>query len=107
MNIELIIGGIVAVFLVVLMMWLMGFKEWLVWAVAEAEKVLGSGTGQLKLRYVYDLAVVRFPIISKVMPFGMFSKMVDAALNIMNTMIVNSEEIAGTITNTKKTEGDV
>lgn len=99
MNIELIIGGIVAVFLIVLMMWLMGFKEWLVWAVAEAEKVLGSGTGKLKLRYVYDLAVVRFPIISKVMPFVMFSKMVDAALNIMNTMIVNSEEIAGTITN--------
>lgn len=99
MNIELIIGGIVAVFLVVFTMWLMGFKEWLVWAVAEAEKVLGSGTGQLKLRYVYDLAVARFPIMAKVMPFNMFSKMVDAALNIMNTMIVNNDEIAVTITN--------
>lgn len=104
MNIELIIGGIVAVFLVVLMMWLMGFKEWLVYAVAEAEKQLGSGTGQLKLRYVYDLAVVRFPIVSKIMPFNMFSSMVDAALNIMNTMIVNNEDIAVMITD--KTEGE-
>ena len=30
-------------------------KEWLLWAVTEAEKELGSGTGQLKLRQVYDL----------------------------------------------------
>jgi hypothetical protein len=28
-------------------------KEWLLYAVATAEKELGSGTGQLKLRYVY------------------------------------------------------
>lgn len=99
MNTELIIGGIVAAFLVVMMMWLMGFKEWLVWAVAEAEKVLGSGTGQLKLRYVYDLAVIRFPIVSKVIPFSMFSKLVDAALAVMNDMIVNNTSIAVAITN--------
>lgn len=99
MNTELIIGGIVAAFLVVLMMWLMGFKEWLVWAVAEAEKMLGSGTGQLKLRYVYDLAVIRFPIVSKVIPFSMFSKLVDAALAVMNDMIVNNTSIAVAITN--------
>lgn len=99
MNTELIIGGIVAVFLVVLTMWLMGFKEWLVYAVAEAEKVLGSGTGQLKLRMVYDMAVVRFPIVSKILPFGMFSKLVDAALNVMNDMIANNTSIAEAITN--------
>lgn len=99
MNTELIIGGIVAVFLVVLTMWLMGFKEWLVYAVAEAEKVLGSGTGQLKLRMVYDMAVIRFPIVSKILPFGMFSKLVDAALNVMNDMIANNTSIAEAITN--------
>lgn len=99
MNTELIISGIVAVFLVVLMMWLMGFKNWLVWAVAEAEKMLGGGTGQLKLRYVYDLAVIRFPIVSKVIPFSMFSKLVDAALAVMNDMIVNNTSIAVAITN--------
>lgn len=104
MNTELIIGGIVAVFLIALMMWLMGFKNWLVWAVAEAEKVLGSGTGQLKLRYVYDMAVIRFPIMSKVLPFSMFSKLVDAALDVMRDMIENNTSIAEAIT--KQIEGE-
>ena len=99
MNTELIIGGIVAVFLIAMTMWLMGFKNWLVWAVAEAEAVLGSKTGQLKLRYVYDLAVVRFPIMSKILPFGMFSKLVDAALDVMNDMITNNSSIAEAIMN--------
>lgn len=99
MNTELIIGGIVAVILIAMTMWLMGFKNWLVWAVAEAEAMLGSKTGQLKLRYVYDLAVVRFPIMSKLLPFGMFSKLVDAALDVMNDMITNNSSIAEAITN--------
>ena len=36
-------------------------QEWLVWAVAQAEKKLGSQTGQLKLRYVYDMFISKFP----------------------------------------------
>ena len=104
MNTELIIGGIVAVFLIALMMWLMGFKNWLVWAVSEAEAVLGSKTGQLKLRYVYDLAVVRFPIMAKVLPFAIFSKLVDAALDVMRDMIENNSSIAEAIT--KQIEGE-
>ena len=106
MNTELIIGGIVAVFLVALTMWLMGFKNWLVWAVAEAEKILGSGTGQLKLRMVYDMAVVRFPIMAKILPFNLFSKLVDAALNVMNNMIKNNATIAEAITNQIEGEFD-
>ena len=82
----------------------MGFKNWLVWAVSEAEKVLGSGTGQLKLRLVYDMAVARFPILAKIMPFKVFSNMVDAALKIMNEMIKSNSAIAETITN--KIEGE-
>ena len=105
MNTELIIGGIVAVFLVAMTMWLKGFKDWLVWAVAEAEKMLGSGTGQLKLRYVYDLAVARFPIMAKLMPFTIFSKLVDAALEVMKDMIANNKSIAEAITN--QIEGDL
>lgn len=105
MNTELIIGGIVAVILIAMMMWLMGFKNWLVWAVAEAEAMLGSKTGQLKLRYVYDMAVIRFPIMSKILPFGMFSKLVDAALAVMNDMIANNTSIAEAITN--QIEGEV
>ena len=104
MNTELIIGGIVAVFLIAFTMWLMGFKNWLVWAVAEAEAVLGSKTGQLKLRYVYDLAVVRFPVMAKVLPFAIFSKLVDAALDVMRDMIENNTSIAEAIT--KRIEGE-
>lgn len=104
MNTEFIIGGIVAVFLIAFTMWMMGFKNWLVWAVSEAEAVLGSKTGQLKLRYVYDLAVVRFPIMAKVLPFAIFSKLVDAALEVMNDMIANNTSIAEAIT--KQIEGE-
>lgn len=99
MNTEIIIAAIVAVFLVLLTIYIMGFKNWLVWAVSEAEKMLGSGTGQLKLRYVYDAAVVRFPILAKFIPFAVFSRMVDAALKIMNDMIAKNENIAVAITN--------
>ena len=98
MNTEYIIGGIVAVFLIALMMWLMGFKNWLVWAVSEAEAVLGSKTGQLKLHYVYDLAVARFPVAAKLIPFTVFSKMVDTALDIMRDMIENNINIAAALT---------
>ena len=106
MNTEIIIAAIVAVFLVVLTIWLMGFKNWLVYAVAEAGKMLGSGTGQLKLRYVYDMAVLRFPIVAKIIPFKLFSGMVDAALKVMNDMIKNNTNIAEAITNQIEGETD-
>ena len=106
MNTEIIIGAIIALFLIVLTIYLMGFKNWLVWAVSEAEKVLGSGTGQLKLRLVYDMAVARFPILAKIIPFKLFSKMVDAALKVMNDMIKNNTNIAEAITNQIEGETD-
>lgn len=102
----IVIAALVAVFLVVLTIYLMGFKNWLVWAVSEAEKMLGSGTGQLKLRYVYDAAVVRFPIVAKLIPFNIFSRMVDAALVVMHEMIENNVKIAETITNNEVTGDD-
>lgn len=102
----IVIAALVAVFLVGLTIYLMGFKNWLVWAISEAEKMLGSGTGQLKLRYVYDAAVVRFPILAKIIPFTMFSKMVDAALVIMHEMIENNVKIAETITKNEVTGDD-
>lgn len=75
-------------------------KEWLVYAVSEAESVLGSQTGKLKLRMVYDMAVERFPILSKVIPFSLFSKMVDDALIVMKEMIENNKSIADAIEGT-------
>ena len=56
-------------------------KEWLLWAVTEAEKDLGGGTGKLKLRQVYDLFVQRFPWLAKAVSFELFSSLVDEALD--------------------------
>ena len=35
-------------------------REWLLYAVTKADKELGGGTGQIKLRYVDDMFVPRF-----------------------------------------------
>lgn len=99
MNINIILAVILAVFLIGIILWVLGFKNWLVWAVTEAEKVLGSGTGQLKLRYAYNLAVAQFPIMAKMIPFMVFSKWVDAALKVMRKMIEENISIAEAITN--------
>ena len=74
-----------------------GFKNWLVWAVSEAESLFGSKTGKLKLRDVYDLAIERFPIVAKFIPFEVFSKFVDSALDVMRDMIENNKNIAEAI----------
>ncbi|MBR4892781.1 MAG: hypothetical protein IKZ35_02235 [Clostridia bacterium] len=62
-------------------------KEWLLYAVIEAEKNLGSKMGQLKLRQVYDEFIYAFPFVSKILPFSLFSKMIDNALVEMKAQI--------------------
>ena len=68
-------------------------QEWLLWAVMQAEKQLGGGTGQLKLRYVYDMFVARFPTVSKILTFEAFSIMVDIALAKLNEMLANNKKV--------------
>lgn len=68
-------------------------KEWLLWAVTEAEKELGSGTGQLKLRQVYDLFLQRFPAVAKRISFATFSCWVDKALIDMREMLNKNKTI--------------
>ena len=68
-------------------------REWLRVAVVEAEKELKTGTGQLKLRTVYDAFIDKFPIISSIIPFSIFSKMVDLALEWMNEQLEKNENI--------------
>ena len=68
-------------------------QEWLIWAVAQAEKTLGSGTGQLKLRYVYDMFVGRFPALSKILTFAAFSIMVDKALEKFSNLISTNKKV--------------
>ena len=61
-------------------------KEWLLFAVMQAEKELGSGTGQLKLRYVYDMFVSKFPYLVQFVSFEFFSKLVDDVTNVAGTI---------------------
>lgn len=55
-------------------------KEWLLFAVAKAERELGGGTGKLKLRYVYDMFVSKFPFLVNVVSFEYFGELVDDVL---------------------------
>ena len=68
-------------------------KEWLLYAVAEAEKTLGSGTGQMKLRYVYDKFLIKFPFIAALISFETFSKFVDEALEKFNKLLEENEQV--------------
>lgn len=68
-------------------------KEWLLWAVTEAEKDLGGGTGKLKLRQVYDLFIVRFPWLVKVVSFELFSTLVDEALVEMRQLLETNSAV--------------
>ena len=72
-------------------------KEWLKWAVAEAEKELGSGTGQLKLRRVYDLSLAKFPWIARLVPFEEFSMWVDEALLWLNKQLESNKAITSMV----------
>ena len=68
-------------------------KEWLLFAVSQAEKELGSGTGQLKLRYVYDMFVSKFPYLVQFVSFERFSKLVDDVLIKFKEMFNNNKAV--------------
>lgn len=71
-------------------------KEWLVWACIEAEKALQSGTGQAKLRKVYDafISLQAFSWIARIISFETFSEYVNVALVEAKRMIINSRSLA-------------
>ncbi len=68
-------------------------KEWLKYAVVIAEQELGKETGQLKLRYVYSMFVEKYPAIASVLPFAVFSKWVDLALDWMRQQLEQNKAI--------------
>lgn len=82
-------------------------REWLLYAVTTAEKELGGGTGQIKLRYVYDMFVVRFAWLAKVVSFEMFSMMVDEALEKMKTMLESNKAMQELVTGKANEETEV
>lgn len=68
-------------------------KEWLLYAVTEAEKEFGSGTGQIKLRYVYDMFIAQFPYLTNKIPFDTFSILVDEVLETFRDLLNKNEQI--------------
>ena len=56
-------------------------KNWLLVAIAEAEKIYGAKTGSLKLSYVYDLFIQRMPDLAEMISFETFSSLVDEVLS--------------------------
>lgn len=67
-------------------------KEWLLYACIEAEKSLGSGEGENKLRYVYNLFCRRFPFLILLISFEEFDKLVDQSLDTMQELLSDSKE---------------
>lgn len=71
-------------------------KEWLIWACIEAERLLQSGTGQLKLREVWNMfcSVPAFSGVAKIVSFDMFSFWVTDALIAAKAMLINNRSLA-------------
>lgn len=76
-------------------------REWLVWAVTQAEKDLGSGTGQMKLRKVYDMFTSKYKFVSLFISFDIFSVWVDSALDVMREMISTNPHVENYIVEEK------
>ena len=75
-------------------------KKWLLLACLEAEKEFGSKTGVIKLRYVYDMFLATFPLLSKFVSFEQFSDMVTAALEEMKHLINTNMAVFNFVNNT-------
>lgn len=93
---------IIAILIIVFLIWFLKLgkaqqikiiSEWLILAVIKAEKELGGGTGQVKLRYVYDLFIDKFKFVSMFITFQSFSLLVDGALIVMKEMVSNNNQI--------------
>lgn len=68
-------------------------REWLLYAVTAAQKEFGSGTGQIKLRYVYDKFLTKFPAFAPIISFELFSSLVDEALVKFKAILETNNKI--------------
>lgn len=112
-----VIFGIVAVILFCVAMAVKFFKmptakqlealrEWLKYGVSVAEKDLGGGTGQLKLRKVYNMAIEKFPWIATIYSFANFSNDVKEALKWLDEQLASNKNIKAIIEGEEKTNGN-
>lgn len=79
-------------------------KEWLKYAVTMAEKELGSGTGQLKLRMVYEMFVEKFSWLASFISFEKFSTYVDEALEWLENQLTSNTAVSALVNGTETTE---
>lgn len=68
-------------------------KQWLIYACTEAEKILGSKTGKIKLRYVYNMFIERYKFLGHIITFEQFSLIVDNALIEMRIIIDTNQAV--------------
>lgn len=69
-------------------------RQWLLYAVIEAEKQYQGGTGALKLRAVYNEFCKIFPSLVPIISFELFSALVDEALEQMRHLLKTNLDIA-------------
>lgn len=89
-----ILLAVLAVIGIIIFLWFREkakLKEYLIYAVSMAEKELGSNTGELKLRYVYELFITKFPKFSLFISFNTFKKLVDGALDSFEVILEQIE----------------
>lgn len=68
-------------------------KQWLIYACIEAETLMKSKTGQLKMRYVYDKFNERFKWLSFVLTFEKFNELLEHALDEAKHLIETNPKI--------------
>lgn len=68
-------------------------KEWLLLAVTEAEKALGSGMGRLKLQQVYQAFIANFGLFAKFVKYETFEAWVDESLEQMRKLLETNKKV--------------
>lgn len=69
-------------------------NAWLLLATEKAEDFIGSGNGQKKLAMVYGWFCQWFPWLSKIMPFALFERLVDDALDLLRQKLESGNALS-------------
>ena len=80
-------------------------RQWLLKAVTEAERELGGGTGQLKLRTVYDAFLTKFPWLAPVVSFAKLYELVYEALEEMRKMLEKNKAVQAYVSGEAENDG--
>lgn len=87
--ISVFLGFVIAVLIVIFVP-----KHWLLKAVTDAEREYGDGCGEYQKMVVYNLLLKEFPILSKFLPYPVFSLLVVSALKKMRKILEKKPKIA-------------